>query len=299
MTERQGENQGQNPSTSSVLSAFAGHMAIGAFLGAAIGYPVLTRLTDPGQVIELAAQLGLQLERMHAPWAVAGVGAVAGAILGALISPLLTARKRARDAGFLAALGTRGYQAQAGAQQAVNQRLVAEVDSEYRLHNVAVKQLPGSRLAVGELEITRTRREIGSDRDTTTITTQTAAFFQPERLRLPRFKLQPQSFAVKAIARMLAAEFPQGITFPSKPEFSRLYHLSAPDEGPVRALFGERLLAVLAARPALNVESGSGSLLVYRGGKDYNPEAIDPFLNEATEVFRAFEEAARRTSAGA
>ena len=167
--------------------------------------------------------------------------------------------------------------------------------------NVVRRDFGESRIAVGLLAITRSRRTPDSALPETHTWIQTAAVYSSDTLRFPRFDQRPENIVFKLLemaARLIlrTGNF-GGINFTTHSEFSRRYRVQSFDAERTRWLFDERVLAHLASRPGLSIAAANGSLLLYRAGEELPADRLEAFFNEAVEVFRVFEAAARRPSA--
>ena len=109
---------------------------------------------------------------------------------------------------------------------------------------------------------------------------QTVFLFESGRLRLPAFSLRPQGFWDK-----IAGAFgQQDIDFEANPEFSRAYILQGRDEGLVRTLFSEPVVAYYTRHPGLCVEGEGGQLIYYHRDPRVEPEQIPRFFQEGLDV---------------
>lgn len=76
---------------------------------------------------------------------------------------------------------------------------------------------------------------------------------------LPPFRMAPEG----RLERVVASLGGQDIDFESAPEFSRRYHLQAPDEAAVRSLFSPAVLDFFAAREGLNLAAVGDRLVLH------------------------------------
>ncbi len=109
-----------------------------------------------------------------------------------------------------------------------------------------------------------------------------------ELVKTPREMLNPAPGELKAqlLNTVIAAVKEKGIELPSDPEFSKLYHLRAPDPQAVQALFDPGMVELLREqrKPLLSIEKAGRWMVVYRKGVPIPPDRIEDGLAEATEL---------------
>jgi hypothetical protein len=186
----------------------------------------------------------------------------------------------------------------------------AEVNAQLRrdfsalepaIGNVIRREFGDARISVGLLSLTRSVTKPDEVLPETYTEVQTAAVYSSDSLRFPRFNLLPENIAFKLITKAAQLVLRVGnfgkVDFSSHPDFARLYRVHALDPEGTRWHFDDRVLALLAGRPGLNISASNGSLLLYRAGTEIPRDGLQAFANQAVEVFRAFEAAARRPGA--
>lgn len=279
-----------------ILPRGLGHALGGLCIGAVAGYQLLPALLSFEKAQALGSLLGLQLAREDMFWFPASLGAAIGLVAGLVWGRMSGAKAARHDAALQEVAQKRGQQFSAN----VDSELSAKLARDFSLHDASIshvlrKDSPGARMAVGELAIATefrhgtTEVRHGSDREARW-TTQTAAYFAAD-VRVPKFTLQPEGFAVKLLSRIGGIE---DINFPSHEEFSRQYHLSAVHAENARRLFEGGLLEHLGRRPGLHIQSAADGLLIYRPGTLCSADEIEGFIAETTEIFSLLEASARK-----
>jgi hypothetical protein len=164
-----------------------------------------------------------------------------------------------------------------------------------------VRRSGEARVAVGTLILTRRVTRPDEVLPDEYRYSQTAAIYRGDVLRFPTFNLQPSNAAGKLLVTAARTMLRLGdfgmIDFPSHAEFASRYRVHAWDAERTRWLLEDRLLAHLAGRPGLSISASNGTLLLYRTGEEIPRERWQAFADEAVEIFRLFEAAARRPSA--
>lgn len=189
---------------------------------------------------------------------------------------------------------------QAGAE--VNAQLQRDFSGlEPAFGAVSQRTLGDSRIAVGQLSLTRSQATQDSALPDRYTQVQTAAVLCSDTLRFPRFELQPANAATKLLLKVGRAMLGLGdvgkVDFPAHPEFAHRYHVNAFDDEGTRWLFEDRLLAQLAGRPGLHILGSNGTLILCRSKTVVPRDSLQAFVDEAVEVFRLFDAAARRPGA--
>ena len=103
---------------------------------------------------------------------------------------------------------------------------------------------------------------------------------------LPSFRMTPEGRLDKVVASLGG----QDIDFESAPEFSRRYHLQAPDETAIRTLFSPAVLDFFAAHQGLNLAAVEDRLVVHSPAA---PDGRLPARDIAALLDRTSEIAAR------
>ena len=278
-----------------ILPPVVGYAAGGLCIGAVTGHMFLPHLLTFERVRAIGAFIGWNLELADMIWFPAVSGGAIGLLAGLVGGPIASARAAQRARNLELTAETLGGRFSPEADAELSNRLsrdFATLDAAF--YNVVHKDVHGARVAVGDLAITR---DTGTDSNRSTRTDrQTAAYCMSDALRLPRFTLQPENVLLKLFSGMVGIK---KIDFPGHPEFARIYHLSAAHAENARSLFDKRLLQHLGSRPGLHIESAPGSLLIYRPGRQYAPEELEAFIGDTAEIFRLFDESARKASVAA
>ena len=241
----------------------------------------------------LGALLGMSLERADMFWVPASLGAAIGGIVGIVGGIITRGRELRRDAGFRQTAESLGGQFSSSADPGLGEKLGGFFPGSCFLgiHDVIRTQMQGMRIAVGDLTFSR-QTGTGTDTQTRTVS-QTVAHYESDTLHFPKFTLQPKGFLVNLLSGMVGI---QSIDFPAHPEFSQNYQLTAVHAENTRRLFNDRLLERLSRAQGLCVSSDSGGLVIYRQGKLCEAGELKVFVSEAAEIFRLFEDSARRSS---
>ena len=276
-----------------VLPPVLGHAIGGSFIGAVAGYMFIPQLISFENFQALWALFGLNFEPADWFWFPAALGGAAGAIGGITYGTIAGAREVRRNAGFRQTAGSLGGEFSPSSDPELSGKLRRFFPGSYapEVHNVIRTQMQGIRITVGDVTLVQ---EMGTGTDSSTRSvSQTAAYYESDALRFPKFTLQPEGFLLNLLSSRMGIE---DIDFPARPEFSRAYHLSAVHAENTRRLFNnDRLLEGLGRRQGLYVASDSGSLVIYRPGKLCEAGELRGFVSEAAEIFRLFEDSARRS----
>ncbi len=126
--------------------------------------------------------------------------------------------------------------------------------------------------------------------------TQTLTSFTQE-VQLPAFELRPENI-FDAIGDAITHS---DIDFDSNPEFSRRYHLRAPDEMRIRTLFSPGLQMFFEQIPTdknWHVEASGTTLIIYRHRWPAKAEEIPALLRETSAIAQAVCESAGIKLAG-
>lgn len=117
-------------------------------------------------------------------------------------------------------------------------------------------------------------------------TSQTVAAFTQDVL-LPTFEVAP----IGIVAKLGAAASSQNIQFDFDPGFSKRFRLLGPDEDKVRKLFTHRVVSFLEgidSRARWHFEGSDFTLILYRRGEMVKPADFSAFVQETTEMAKAF-----------
>jgi hypothetical protein len=113
---------------------------------------------------------------------------------------------------------------------------------------------------------------------------QTAIYFNPTNLNLPRFTLSPENL----LHKIGSAFGYQDIDFPTHPDFSKRFLLRGEDETKIRALFTNKLLNFLESQQKITIEGGGNQLILYRDNKRIRPEEWQNFIDQGFQFFDEF-----------
>lgn len=117
-------------------------------------------------------------------------------------------------------------------------------------------------------------------------TSQTVAAFTQDVL-LPTFEVAPLGI----VGKLSGAASSQNIQFDFNPGFSKRFRLLGPDEDKVRKLFTRRILSFLEgidSRARWHFEGSDFTLILYRRGEMVKPADFSAFVQETTEMAKAF-----------
>lgn len=272
----------------SVAKDALGSMLVGAFLG----YMFLLPFIPFGQAQAVVARLGLNLEPRGMVWLLAAAGGVLGLVLGITSGFVMRTREARRNAGYRQVTASLGAQFAATSDPALAGKLnrFFGSSSSFDARNVVQARSQGIALTVADVHFTESQ---GSGTDSTTRdVAQTVAYYESDTLHFPRFVLQPEGLMLNLVFGLSGIE---GLDFPSHPQFSKAYHLGAVHAENTRKLFNNPLLDALGRRQGLHVASDSNGLVIYRQGKLCEAEALKDLVNVAAEIFRLFEDSARKS----
>lgn len=280
-------------SLSTRFRSVAGNVLGGGFAGAIAGFMLLPYLLSLQAAQAVVSRLGWNITPADSFWLTAGLGAAIGVVGGVIWGQITRAREARHTAALQKVAASLGASFSPSNDPELSEKLARLFPaSEFTgMCNVIRTQMQGIRFAVGDVSVTK---ETGTGTDSTTKTVeQTAAYYESDTSRFPKFTLQPEGFMTKMFSRATGIE---DINFPAHPEFSRAYYLSAVHAENTRRLFNGLLLEGLGRRQGLYVESDSGSLIIYRPGKLCAAEELKGFVGEAAEIFRLFEDSARKSA---
>jgi hypothetical protein len=284
-----------------VLSV-VGSALFGAFIGAIAGYKFLPHLLSYEKAKALGALVGLRLVPANMSWLPASLGAAVGFIVGTVAGRSTRAREDRRTSDFRQAAASLGGQFSPSSDPGLIEKLTRFFPERssadmLRVQNVIRTQVQGARIAVGDVSyLIRTASATPTSHSTGTVR-QTVVYHESDTVQFPKFTLQPESHLLDLFAGAVGI---QGIDFPAHPEFSRAYHLTGVHPEHARRLFDDGpLLEGLRRRQGLHVESDLGGLVIYRSNKLCEAGELKDFVSEAAEIFRLFEDSARKSGAAA
>jgi len=118
---------------------------------------------------------------------------------------------------------------------------------------------------------------------------QTVAFLYDDNMRFPKFLLKPKGI-LDQLSHFLGY---QDIKFEKYPRFSEQYLLRGSHEQGIRQIFTDNVLSFFEAKigfyPAIQttpcLEASDACLIYYRENVRLEPEQIELFLQQGTEVF--------------
>jgi hypothetical protein len=120
---------------------------------------------------------------------------------------------------------------------------------------------------------------------------ETIALVISNQAALPTFRMWEQR-----LSSILGLSPRHPISFTGHPVFTSTYGLDGEDEGALRRMFDNDMLAYLESNIGLNLEGSGGVLVVHRRGVMIPPEGIARAVDEALFLFHTFA-AALRSSA--
>jgi hypothetical protein len=110
--------------------------------------------------------------------------------------------------------------------------------------------------------------------------TQTVFYGTCDALDLPSFSLRPEHFFHR-VAGILGY---QDINFERRPEFSRLFLLRGENEGRIRAVFGDAVLAFFEGHGGCCAAGMGREVLFWRPGKRLDPHEFEAFISEGFDL---------------
>ena len=146
-----------------------------------------------------------------------------------------------------------------------------------------VSNMMHGEISNAEFAIFDHRYTSGSGKDSSTYK-QTAIYFNPRNLNLPRFTLSPENL----LHKIGSAFGYQDIDFPTHPDFSKRFLLRGEDETKIRALFTNKLLNFLESQQKITIEGGGNQLILYRDNKRIRPEEWQSFIDQGFQFFDEF-----------
>jgi hypothetical protein len=268
---------------------WVGHAAAGLLFGAIFGYTFLPGVIPLHIAQSAAALVGVRVGPADVSWFLAAAGAAVGLVADLIGTAIWERRAAAHRQSLETQAASSGAQFSAAGDAELHASLRRDFPHlEFHMTNVMRKEPPDSQIVVGDLAITRSEGA-SSDRGTQT-STQTAAYYEARDLTFPRFTLQPVGPMVRMLSEAMGFK---GLRFPDQPEFTRKYVVMATDAARTQALLAPDVLAWLAARSGLHVESGGSGLLVYRRGEILDGGAREALARDAAEFARLLAQAQR------
>jgi hypothetical protein len=112
---------------------------------------------------------------------------------------------------------------------------------------------------------------------------QTVFFANDKDLHLPDFRLKPENWWHKILAKTGAG---RDINFEETPDFSRRFWLTGEIEDLIREKFNPELQRFLAARPPIHLEGSNYYLIGYKPGKALNADEAQVFFERCCQIVR-------------
>ncbi|MBK7939001.1 MAG: hypothetical protein IPJ82_18860 [Lewinellaceae bacterium] len=110
---------------------------------------------------------------------------------------------------------------------------------------------------------------------------QTVFFANDKNWYLPNFKLKPETWWHKVMAKIGAM---RDINFPESPDFSRKFWLTGELEELIRKQFGPDVQELLKERPPLHLEGNNYYLIAYKPGKQLNADETRVFFEHCSRL---------------
>ncbi len=107
--------------------------------------------------------------------------------------------------------------------------------------------------------------------------TQTVFFANDTKLSLPKFKMKPETWWHKVLAK---TGWKTDINFPESPDFSEKFWLTSEFDQMVREQFTPAIQAFLTSRPPVHIEGNNYYLVAYKPGKTLTAEAGKTFFEQ-------------------
>lgn len=115
---------------------------------------------------------------------------------------------------------------------------------------------------------------------------QTVFFAQNKNWYLPDFRLQPETWWHKVMARLGDRS---DIDFEENPDFSEKFHLTAKFEELTRELFSRPVQHFLTERPPVHMEGNNYYFLAYKPGKQLDSDEAKYFFDNCCELTQLLE----------
>lgn len=115
---------------------------------------------------------------------------------------------------------------------------------------------------------------------------QTVFFAQNKNWYLPNFRLQPETWWHKVMARLGDRS---DIDFDENPDFSEKFHLTAKFEDLTRELFSRPVQQFLTERPPVHMEGNNYYFLAYKPGKQLDPDEAKYYFDNCCELTQLLE----------
>lgn len=107
--------------------------------------------------------------------------------------------------------------------------------------------------------------------------TQTVFFANDTKLSLPAFKMRPETWWHKVMAK---TGWKTDINFPESPDFSEKFWLTSEFDQMLREQFTPAIQAFLTDRPPVHIEGNNYYLVAYKPGKTLGAEASKTFFEQ-------------------
>lgn len=113
---------------------------------------------------------------------------------------------------------------------------------------------------------------------------QTVLLFWSDRLRLPPFRLRPETLTDKLTDSIGHRD----VDFPDYPDFSAKYFLRGSSEERVRCVFHSQAINFLENIRPICLEGNADRLIIYRSSETVLGHNMEAFLEEGQTIFRLF-----------
>lgn len=110
---------------------------------------------------------------------------------------------------------------------------------------------------------------------------QTVFFADDKKWYLPNFKLKPEGWWQKVLAKTGAAK---DINFPENPDFSDRFWLTGGFESLIRQQFSPDIQQFLTERPPVHIEGNNYYMIAYKPGKALEGEAARIFFEHCCQL---------------
>ncbi len=116
---------------------------------------------------------------------------------------------------------------------------------------------------------------------------QTVFFADDKTFQLPNFRLKPENWWHKVLAK---TGVQKDIQFPEHPDFSGRYWVTGEIEELIRQKFNPELQHFLTARPPIHLEGSNYYLIGYKPGKVLNPDEARAFFERCCQLVKMLKE---------
>lgn len=127
---------------------------------------------------------------------------------------------------------------------------------------------------------------VSTGKSTTTVR-QTVFFANDKAFNLPDFRLKPENWWHKILAKTGAGK---DINFEDHPDFSNRFWLTGEIEALIRQKFSPELQNFLTARPSIHLEGSNYYLIAYKPGKALNADEAQVFFERCCQVVNLMKE---------